>query len=61
MLLTVATIMAAEPANPEEPPDLELLEFLGTWETSTGEWLDPTSFSDEESLPLEPQREEKDE
>lgn len=32
--------MPAERARPEgtAPPDAELLEFLGSWQTATGEW-----------------------
>lgn len=35
MLLTFA---AAEPVPPPPPPDAELLEFLGSFETKTGQW-----------------------
>ena len=35
-----------------EEIDLELLEFLGEWETDEGEWVDPEQ--------LEEQREEED-
>ncbi len=35
-----------------EEIDLELLEFLGEWETDDGEWVDPEQ--------LEEQREEED-
>ncbi|MCZ6575583.1 MAG: hypothetical protein O6950_03915 [Gammaproteobacteria bacterium] len=47
----LAIIAMAEP-NPEEsapPPDTELLEFLGSWETASGEWLDPAVFADDEA------------
>ena len=27
-----------------DAPSLELLEFLGDWETSDGEWQDPLEF-----------------
>lgn len=27
-----------------DAPSLELLEFLGDWETSAGEWQDPLEF-----------------
>ena len=32
----------------EEVPSLELLEFLGEWETENGEWFDPDEFNDED-------------
>lgn len=38
VLLAPPLVMAAEVA---EAPSLELLEFLGNWETEKGEWLDP--------------------
>ena len=28
----------------ESSPSLELLEFLGEWETDNGYWIDPTQF-----------------
>ena len=30
-----------------EPPSLELLEFLGNWETDDGEWQDPLELMKE--------------
>jgi len=33
-------------------PDLELLEFLGSWETESGEWIDPNLFLEEEMQQL---------
>jgi len=41
---------AAE-SNETEDPSIELLEFLGEWETADGQWLPPTSLdTDEPSL-----------
>lgn len=31
----------ALPPEDSEMPSLELLEFLGDWETDDGEWIDP--------------------
>ena len=31
-----------------ELPELELLEFLGRYETDSGEWMDPTEFLTDE-------------
>jgi hypothetical protein len=39
-LLPLGAAFAAE----EEQPSMELLEFLGSWETKDGEWLDPVSM-----------------
>jgi hypothetical protein len=33
--------------QPQPPPSLELLEFLGSWENGHGEWVDPTQFADD--------------
>lgn len=30
----------------ETPPDMELIEFLGGWETKNGEWVDPVIFDE---------------
>lgn len=41
-----------------EPPDLELLEFLGSFETGDGEWIDPlelTELSDKDLPGNDPQ------
>lgn len=44
LLLLVAQARADTNASP--PPDLELLEFLGQWQTPQGQWMDPTQFAD---------------
>ncbi|MEJ2760687.1 MAG: hypothetical protein P8126_03915 [Gammaproteobacteria bacterium] len=31
----------------QQPPSLELLEFLGSWENGNGEWVDPAEFADD--------------
>ena len=28
----------------QEKPSLELLEFLGEWETDSGKWIDPSTM-----------------
>ncbi len=35
-------------------PSLELLEFLGSWETDDGEWIDPSELEDEPVPEQEP-------
>lgn len=35
-------------ANEDETPSMELLEFLGEWETQDGEWFDPVNFLDQQ-------------
>lgn len=36
--------------NDQDLPSLELLEFLGEWETENGEWIDPVEM-DQINLP----------
>lgn len=33
-------------AASEDKPSMELLEFLGEWQTKDGEWVDPLRFLD---------------
>ena len=42
----------------QDPPSIELLEFLGEWETQDGNWVDPTEFKDV-VLPIEEQNDEE--
>ena len=42
VLLSAAPVMAKEQKTKEEQPSLELLEFLGEWQTKDGVWFDPT-------------------
>lgn len=42
----------------EEPPSLELLEFLADWETSEGRWIDPTEL-DQWTVPDKEEKNEK--
>lgn len=58
-LITAAAVVGTEPVEPEAPPDIELLEFLGSWETTSGEWVDPTLWIDEAEAPAEPPGENK--
>jgi hypothetical protein len=43
LALTVL-LLAAPLAAEEPPPSLELLEFLGSFETAGGEWVDPVEL-----------------
>jgi hypothetical protein len=43
--LTAVSLPAT--AKADEPPSPELLEFLGNWETSEGEWQDPLELMKE--------------
>jgi len=54
-------LLAAGSGNPPppEPADLEMLEFLGSFETRDGKWVDPLSLNDREPEKTKPAREEK--
>jgi len=43
----------------EDPPSLELLEFLADWETSQGSWIDPTEL-DQWTVPEKEKKNEND-
>lgn len=63
LVIAFVFIAAAEPGIDEADPlpDIEMLEFLGNWETASGEWIDPSAWSDEPEVAAEPQEEEKSE
>lgn len=43
--LLLAALLLAVPALAEDAaPSLELLEFLGSFETADGQWVDPTEL-----------------
>jgi hypothetical protein len=46
LALVVLLISIAFDANAasDESPSMELLEFLGEWQTKDGEWVDPMRF-----------------
>ncbi len=56
----VVAIAATEPQiETSDPlPDMELLEFLGEWETVSGKWIDPTALADDSEVLTKPQQEE---
>ncbi|WP_127477779.1 hypothetical protein [Sulfurivermis fontis] len=43
-LALLALLLAAPLAAEEEAPSPELLEFLGSFESADGQWLDPTQL-----------------
>ena len=60
MFMLNTNAIASEPTA-QELPSVELLEFLGDWETANGEWIDPTEL-EQMSLPeQEPAEGERDE
>lgn len=51
LLLLLGTPWAlADDASLTGSPNLELLEFLGAWETADGEWIDPLDLTEMEPL-----------
>lgn len=56
MSMAAVAVQGAE----QDSPSLELLEFLGEWETENGRWVDPTEFKDV-VLPDEEQEDEEQE
>lgn len=56
-LLVLIMILCSGPTNADKPtegvnPSSELLEFLGEWETDSGDWIDPESFENEDFVNL---------
>ena len=56
----ITGLLAAGTSNPPpEPADMEMLEFLGTFETQGEQWLDPLSLDDRAPEKPKPARAEK--
>ena len=47
-LLLCTAAIASEQAEQEEMPSIEFLEFLGSWKTNEGAWVDPLQFIEED-------------
>lgn len=56
------TLLLSTPAGAGESDaaTLELLEFLGTWETGEGEWIDPTELAEMPELDAVKERDDAD-
>lgn len=54
-----AGALAAEDGD-ETLPDMELLEFIGEWETESGEWIDPAELYEVPPSREEERNDEKD-
>ena len=44
-IILLSLAFSAKAAN-DDKPSMELLEFLGEWQTKDGEWVDPLRFLD---------------
>lgn len=53
VLLTTQVVTAA-PREAEPAPDPEFLEFLGSWQTHDGQWVDPLQVEDLPAPDLDP-------
>jgi hypothetical protein len=58
-LLLTGLLAAGSTNPPPEPADMEMLEFLGAFETRDGKWIDPLSLDEREPEKPKPAREEK--
>jgi hypothetical protein len=56
--LVFAAVAAAADEDSTDMPSMELLEFLGEFQTEDGEWIDPMELSDMEQS--EKQRNDED-
>jgi len=52
MMISLSPVTHSEPEIHGEAPALELLEFLGEWETDEGEWIDPAELEDDDFASL---------
>ena len=43
LIILLSIALDANAAN-EDKPSMELLEFLGEWQTKDGDWVDPMRF-----------------
>ena len=46
LVLFSASAIFGKDRKPQTTQDLELLEFLGSWETQDGTWIDPLELAD---------------
>jgi len=46
LLYGLGPVLRADNNTDNERPSLELLEFLGSFETDSGQWLDPMEIED---------------
>jgi len=47
-VMMALVMLIAVPTQAEEAPDMEMLEYLGNWETAGGEYIDPTDLTAED-------------
>jgi len=59
-VVLLATIVIAAPPQEESQPDMDFLEFLGSWQTRDGQWVDPMQVEDLPPGELEVERDSRD-
>ncbi len=60
ILLAMNTSIYAEEQDTEVELTIELLEFLGEWETEEGKWIDPIELDDDFYATLSQEQDEYD-
>jgi len=58
-VLLSASLVTAAPPDAEPLPDMEFLEFLGTWQTRDGQLVDPLQVEDFPPGELEAQKDNR--
>lgn len=44
----LVTLLMVSPVHADESPDIEMLEYLGNWETADGKYIDPQALQTED-------------
>lgn len=62
VVLMISLLALAFDANAkdQDKPSMELLEFLGEWQTKDGEWVDPMRFLDIDDKDLSRKQQDRD-
>jgi hypothetical protein len=62
VVLIISLLVLAFDANADDhdKPSMELLEFLGEWQTKDGEWVDPMRFLDIDDKDLSRKQRDRD-
>jgi hypothetical protein len=47
-VVMLVTLLMVSPVRADESPDIEMLEYLGNWETANGKYIDPQALQTED-------------
>jgi len=61
LMILFSPLLQAQAEQEDEIASLDLLEFLGEWETGDGQWLDPADLEDNDFAKLMSLTEEENE